>query len=208
MNRHSTATRSCSPLSFMPLPYRLLSLSNMLLLSLLSASCRCEPTCQCEIFFRALHSQLAFDSTRRHSARSPHSHAAPQRRGQASHPARVRSTLSHSQLRRSRCPPCSEGRMASAAALASAVGWQRCLAGAQGGQRQGTCTQQQAGAATRTRPHPRCQPRTPRHPLHQAAAARAGGDRQAAQPPLTAALRQGGAGSEAKKRQEEDSRGE
>jgi hypothetical protein len=192
----------------MPTPYRLLPSSYMLLFGMPSASCPCEVTCQCEILCWALHTRQACGPTRRLAGRSLRSHAASQRRGQASHPPRVRSALSHSQPRRARRPACSEGRKASAAEMASAVGWHCCLAGAQGRQRQDTCAQQSRGEPSRTPPDPRRQPRAPRHPLRQAAACGASENRHGGVPSDAAALRQGGARCEAEKRQEEDSGGE
>jgi hypothetical protein len=141
-------------------------------------------------------------------AHSPRSHAASQRRGQAPHTTRVRSTRHHSQLHRTRSPPCCGGRPRDCAPLVAAMGRHACLAAGAAALRQTTRAEQSGGQPTRARPHPRRQPRASRHPLHRPAASRPGGHGQGAQHPNAAPLRQGGAGRARQTKQEENSGGE
>jgi hypothetical protein len=148
----------------------------------------------------------AAQADRRLAARSARSHAASQRRGQASHPPRVRCRRRHSQLRRACAPPRNQGRTRDRPPVVAAMGRQRCLPGGAAAHGQTTLAEQSGGQPSRARSHPRRQSRASRHSLHGAAASRASGDRQGALSPFAAALRQGRAGREAEKRQEEDSR--
>jgi hypothetical protein len=123
----------------------------------------------------------------------------------AQHPARVHSTLHCSFLCCARCAPWCTRREADSAAVASAVGRDSALIAAQGRSWQTTRAERAGGAATCTHSHPPRQPCAQTGALLYVAATGAAENRQGAEHPDSAPLRQGGAACQAKTRQEEDS---
>ena len=190
----------------MPVHLRPLLFSYMYSFDLFACSCNCESCANAKSRFDPVPFGLADSKLALAQPALPHSHAAPERRSQASHPPRVLSTRHHSHLRCTRATPRGEGRRAHDPPLARQVGWQPELARAPAGHRQSTPTQQSAGASIHRHSYSCRQSRASRHPLPRPAASGARRHWRRREPADGAALRPNGAGSKEEQRDQENSR--
>ena len=141
------------------------------------------------------------------AARSARSHAASQRRGQASHPPRVHSWREGSRIQSARCSPRCSRRSGTALEVASPLGSHTAVAGGASTQRQTTHTQQRTSPSSHSCPHSQCQSCSAGCLLSDTPASGAGGDAHECVSHDDQALRQGGTARNRQTWQEANYRG-
>jgi hypothetical protein len=160
-----------------------------------------------ETIFR-VHKSGADSAPIQRVAAAPHKHEATDCGTEAQYTHTPLSAPAHRSPRERCCSAWTESISPVHQRVATEVGWHSALTRAQEGRRKTTRTQQQRGAATCACAHPPRQPCAQGSTLPESGSSSAAENTQEGVATNSATLRQGGARSQAEKRQEEDSRGE